>query len=410
VSRLTAFFRSIRFRLALTFSLVVFGMAFLVVAGVNYALGQSLKDVEMAQRLELTTFFDPLGNQIIVAEQIEGRLVTVEQLANERALETLRRYSVIAMVGLFPLSIAAGWVIADRTLRPIGRITAVAKEIQAGDLSERIDLGGPDDELRELADIFDAMLERLEDGAEGQRRFIQDTSHELRNPLAVMATNLDVVLSDPGADVDTFRKTAEVVRRTVDRAAQTVDDLVVFARRDIPASVRTPVSLRTMAAEVVADYMGPMGERRVDIEYVGEDAVVDVDVEGLKRALGNLVNNAVRLTREGSTIEIGTGRRDGFAWVGVADQGPGIDVRDHEAVFQRGWSGDGSSIGTETRNGLGLAIARQIANAHAGELTLRSVRGAGASFVIWLPVAAGADHTAITEDGVHPLHDPFAEG
>ena len=91
---------------------------------------------------------------------------------------------------------------------------------------ERIDLGGPDDELKELADTFDDMLGRLEAGAEAQRRFIQDTSHELRNPLAVMATNLDVVLSEPGADVDTYRKTAEVVRRTVDRAAQTVDDLV----------------------------------------------------------------------------------------------------------------------------------------------------------------------------------------
>lgn len=408
MSRLTSFFRSIRFRLALTFSVVVFGMAFLVIAGVNYALSQSLKDQPMAQRIELNTFFDPLGNRIIVAEQIEGRLVTLEQLTNERALETLRRYSVIALLGLFPMSIAAGWVIADRTLRPIGRISAVAKEIQAGDLSERIELGGPDDELKELADTFDGMLGRLEAGAEAQRRFIQDTSHELRNPLAVMATNLDVVLSDPGADVDTYRKTAEVVRRTVDRAAQTVDDLVVFARRDVPAAVRTTLSLREMAAEVVAEYIGPMEERRVDVEVVGEDVAVRVDPDGLKRAFGNLVNNAVRLSREGSTVQVGTGHHHGFAWVGLADQGPGIDPGDHEAVFSRGWSADPTSLGDETRNGLGLAIARQIAKAHGGELTLRSVRGAGASFVIWLPIAAGADHTAITEDGIHPVYDPFA--
>lgn len=408
MNSLSAFFRSLRFRLALTFSLVVFGMAFLVIAGINYALSRSLEDPSMAQMVELNTFFDPLGNRVIVAEQIEGRLVTLEQLANERALETLRRYSVIAMVGLFPLSIAAGWVIADRALRPIGRITEVAKEIQTGDLSGRIDLAGPDDELKELADTFDEMLGRLEAGEEVQRRFIQDTSHELRNPLAVMATNLDVVLSDPGADVETYRKTAEVVRRTVDRAAQTVDDLVVFARRDVPASVRTPVALRRMAEEVVAEYVGPMEERHVEVAWLGDDVVVKVDAEGLKRAFGNLVNNAVRLTREGSTIEIGTGRHAGFAWVGVADQGPGIDPRDHEAVFQRGWSADGSSLGDETRNGLGLAIARQIAKAHGGELTVRSVRGAGATFVIWLPVAAGADHAAVTDDGIHPVHDPFA--
>ena len=406
--RVPPFARSIRFRLALTYSLVVFGMAFIVIAAVNYALSQSLEDQPVSRQIQFTTFFDALGNRVTIAEEVEGRMVTLEQLANQRALENLRRFSVFALLGLFPASIAAGWVIADRALRPIGRITSVAKEIQARDLSRRIDLAGPEDELKELADTFDAMLDRLEAGIDSQRAFIQDTSHELRNPLAVMATNLDVVLADIDADMATYREMAEVVRRTVDRATQTVEDLVVFARRDIAQSVREPVSLRSVADEVIAEYRGPMGEAALDVEVAGGDATVSAEHGAVKRAFGNLMNNAVRLTRTGSTLRVAAGAYDGFGWLGLEDEGPGIDPRDHEAVFQRYWSGDGSSLRMEQRTGLGLAIARQIAKAHGGELTVRSVRGAGAAFVLWLPIEAGADRSRVTDDGVHALHDPFA--
>jgi hypothetical protein len=106
---------------------------------------------------------------------------------------------------------------------------------------------------------------------------------------------------------------------------------------------------------------------------------------------------------------VGSGRHGDFAWVGVDDPGPGIDPRDHAAVFQRDWSGDRSSLREERRTGLGLAIARQIAQAHGGLLTLRSVRGAGAAFVMWLPLAPGADRDELSDDGVHALHDPFVD-
>lgn len=403
---LPAFFRSIRFRLALTYSLVVFGLGFLVVAGVNYGLTRSLDDQPVSRQIQYRTYVDSFGRTFTIAES--APMVTFEQAVNQRALENLRRFSFWALLGLFPLSIASGWVIADRALRPIGRITGVAKEIQATDLSRRIGLSGPDDELKELADTFDAMLDRVEAGVESQRSFIQDTSHELRNPLAVMAANLDVVLGDPDAGVSELRQTAEVVRRTVDRATRTVDDLVIFARKDVPASVREPVSLREMAEEVVAEFKGPLEEAVLDLDWLGMDVVVGGERTALKRAFGNLVNNAVRLTRRGSTLRIGTGRYGDFAWIGIDDQGPGIDPRHHESAFQRHWSDDDTSLRSERRSGLGLAIARQTAQAHGGELTVRSVRGAGAAFVLWLPMVAGADRGTITDDGLHPVWDPFA--
>lgn len=406
MDRTLAFFRSIKFRLALTYSLVVFGLAFLVIAGVNYGLSRSLDDQPVSRQVLYTTFIRPDADPITFAQQYE--MATFEQAVNERALENLRRFSLWAILGLFPASIAAGWLIADRALAPIGRITGVAKEIQATDLSRRISLGGPDDEFRELADTFDAMLDRVEAGVERQREFIQDTSHELRNPLAVMATNLDVVLADPAAGVGELRETATVVRRSVDRAARTVDDLVLFARTDVPASARQSIALGEVLREVVGEYQGPIDNAGLDVEMMSDEVVVDADRSAVKRVVANLVNNAVRLTREGSALRSGSGTYGDFAWVGIEDEGPGIDPRDHAAVFQRYWSNDTTSIEAEGRSGLGLAIARQIAHAHRGALTVRSVHGAGAAFVLWLPQSPDADVATITDDGIHPLHDPFA--
>ncbi len=405
---MSAFFRSIRFRLALTYSLVVFGLAFLVIAGVNYALFQSLDDEPVSRQIQFTTFIDSSGRTVTIAE--EAPMVDFEQAVNRRAIEDLRRYSLWALVGLFPLSLTAGWVIADRALQPIGSITDVAKEIQATDLSRRIDLEGPEDELKELADTFDAMLDRVESGVESQRSFIQDTSHELRNPLAVMAANLDVVLADPDATVADLRETAQIVRRTVDRATRTVDDLVIFARKDVPTSVREDVSLADISREVVDEYRGPLEESALDVEWLEGEVMVSAERAAVKRAFGNLVNNSVRLARRNSTLRVGVGRHGDFAWLGIEDQGPGIDPRDHEAVFQRHWSADRTSLRSERRSGLGLAIARQIAQAHGGELTVRSVRGAGAAFVLWLPLSVGANRQTVSEDGVHPRFDPFAVG
>ncbi len=401
-----AFVRSIRFRLAVTYSLVVFGLAFLVIAGMNYALSRSLDDQPISQEIQLTTFVDRYGRTFTIAEALP--MIDFERAVNERALENLRRVSMWALLGLFPVSVGAGWLIADRTLRPIGRITGVAKEIQATDLSRRISLEGPDDELKELADTFDAMLDRVEAGVEAQRTFIQDTSHELRNPLAVMAANLDVVLADSSAGAAELRETAEVVRRTVDRTTRTVDDLVIFARKDVPASVREELALRMIAEEVVAEFKGPLEEAAIDLEWIGDEVIVSAERTAVKRAFGNLVNNAVRLTRRGSTLRVGTGRHGGFAWLGIDDAGPGIDPRDHPAVFQRHWSGDDTSLRAEGRSGLGLAIARQIAEAHGGALTVRSVRGAGAAFVLWLPQTSAAVLAEVTDDGIHSVWDPFA--
>jgi signal transduction histidine kinase len=402
-----SFLSSIRFRLAFTYTVVIFALAVAVVGIVNLALSQSLRNPAVTSGTRLTTIIDPAtGRSFTVEREVELQFLTLEELVSSRAIGDLRRISVWVLLGLFPASVLVGWFVANRALRPIGEIAGVAKDIsQTDDLTRRIDLIGPDDELMDLADTFDAMLSRIEEGVKTRRAFVQDMSHELRNPLAVMATNLDVVLGDDDAGVEDFRSTSEIVRRAVDRTARTVDDLVLFARDEVPQTKRSVVDLEQVLDEVLDEHRGAIGERGLTVRRVGAGAEVSAERRGLKRAVGNLVNNAVRLAHPGTTLSCGSGRTGAWAWIGVEDQGPGLDPRDHEQVFRRFWSGDSSSIGGEDRSGLGLAIVRQVAESHGGTATVRSSLGLGAEFVIWLPTTAGAERSEVTRDGVHPAID-----
>jgi signal transduction histidine kinase len=394
------FVRSIRFRLAVTYSVVVFGIAALVIAGVNIALSRSLEDQPVTEQTIRRTIVTNVGT-ITFDQTIRGQMITLEQLVNAKAKEDLRTISMWALIGMFPVSIGAGYVVSGRALRPIGEITEVANEIQSADLSRRIHLVGPDDELTRLADTFDAMLDRLEDGADARRRFIQDMSHELRNPLAVMATNLDLALTDDHADAESLRETAAVVRRTVDRLSRTVDDLLVFAREGVPTRARTPTDLAELAREVLEEYSGPFDEAGVALTQALVPVVLDVDRVAVKRAVGNLVDNALHHA-DGGGVRVGSGVLGEWAWVAVEDRGSGIAPDAHAAVFQRHWS----TVDVDSR-GLGLAIVRQVAETHGGLATVRSDSGDGATFVVWLPAGESAEVADVTDDGVHHRRDPF---
>lgn len=283
---------------------------------------------------------------------------------------------LLSLVALVPGSVAAAWFIVDR-------------------------------ELRRLADDVEAMVGDLGAAHEERWACVQDLSHELRNPLAVMATTLDVAIgSDDGSPVE-LRRAALVARRSVDRVARTVDDLIDFARDETPEAGRARFDLAGLLEEVLAEHRGPLDAHRLVVERYLEPAVVIADREAVKRAIGNVVGNAVRLSRPGSVVRVGTGVHRGFAWVAVDDQGPGLDPAQHELVFRRFWSHDRASLNGEKRTGLGLAITRQIAEQHGGAATLRSELGGGAEFAIWIPQSPEADPTTLTTDGVHPAWSPL---
>jgi signal transduction histidine kinase len=284
----------------------------------------------------------------------------------------------------------------------------VVNRIQATDLSRRIGLEGPNDELKRLADTFDGMLARLDEAFALQRRFIADASHELRNPLATIRTNLDVDLADRNASPERLRHSAMVVRRAVERMSRLVDDLLALARLDAPNALLESVDLSAVADDVADDLTAAAAERDVRlVRSVSGEAPVLGDAQALRRAAANLVENAVAFSPAHGSITIGSGRRDGWAWIAVRDVGPGIPSEHQERVFERFWRADESRSRERGGSGLGLAIVRQIVDTHLGVVRVLSAPGRGSTFVLWLPSAAADDSGAARAEAPRdsPLDD-----
>lgn len=386
--RLPGWMGSIRFRLTVTYSLFLFGLGAFVVAGIYFTVANRLSEQPVTQRLTVPVRVEMPDGSIVPFGEVRGQYTSVERLANERALRLLGSYSLGALGLMFLASLGIGWVVAGRVLSPIGAITEVAQEIQVTDLSRRIGLRGPPDELRKMADTFDAMLERLDQAFEGQSRFIQEASHELRNPLAVIRTNLDVVLTDPDASVEDLRHTGALVNRTAERMSRLVDDLLAYAHRGAPERGQGPVEVAGVVTDAASEFEVLAEARGLRLEASATPGLwVHGDRIALRQAVTNLVANAVRLAPTGTGVRIASGRDGGWVWMAVEDQGPGIPEAEHDLVFQRFWSGDKRRSREEGRSGLGLAIVRQIAETHRGQVRLLASPGGGSTFVIWLPAA-----------------------
>lgn len=395
---------SLRFRITLIYSTVLFGLAALVVAGIYMSVSRSLEGRAITNDFEVVVPGETTG---IFERNNPGEQIAIEmeRQIDRRTLETLREYSFGALGMLFITSLGVGWMVAGRILRPLDRITSVAQEIQATDLSRRISLDGPDDELKELADTFDAMLARLDGAFEDQRTFIHETSHELRNPLAVMRTNLEVALNDPNADASDMRDTAKVVQKSAERMSRLVDDLLLYARRESRHEVAELVDVQALVAGAVDEFRAVAETRGMTLAAAtGQNLWVEGDRVALGRALANLLANAVRLAPENSRIRVTAGEEDHRVWMAVSDEGPGIAPEDHPRVFQRFWKGD--PAGGRARSGLGLAIVRQIAEGHRGEVRLASEVGRGSVFSIWIPALPQERRPQPTHPAMTGAHQP----
>jgi signal transduction histidine kinase len=386
IGRLPDWTRSIRVRYTLLYSAVLFGLAALVVVTLYVILSMTLAG-EPVTSSGRGVFCNPITNACFSFKVVDAQ--QIEKLINAQTLDKLRDFSFKALGVMFVASLGVGWVIAGRVLAPIERITSVARDIQATDLSRRIELGGPEDELRRLADTFDAMLARLDAAFGAQRQFLADASHELRNPLAIIRTNLDVALADPDADPEELRQSLVVIQRASDRMSHLVDDLLALARGQALEVRSETVDLGAAVADASDELFLSAKRRDITLDRtIVPGVVVSGDYDALKRAVSNLLENAVRYAPPGSRVRLAVGSERSRAWVSVSDEGPGLAPEDQRRVFDRFWRTDKGRSRAEGGTGLGLAIVRQIANSHGGEVQLQSRVGVGSTFTIWLPVAA----------------------
>ncbi len=413
-------FRSIRFRLTVLYSTLLFALAGAVLAITYFAVAQTTQPQPITALKAKEIRAGEPNRYLAVAE-----ISDIEAAVNFNTLQNLRNYSLIALAGLFVASLGIGWVLSGRALRPVGAIVRTAKEIQATDLSRRIRLHGPRDELRELADTIDSMLDRLDDAFQAQRQLIDDASHELRSPLAIIRTNLDASLTAPAATESERERAIAVVDRATTRMSHLVEDLLATARRDAQAMADADVEMAGVAREAGEEF----GSERVRFRYDLVDGLHMIgDHDALRRAAGNLLSNAVRLAPAGSTVTIATGRTGSWLWLAVADEGPGIAPADLPRVFDRFWRGAaparpvvpaaaGPAVSEpvvlpaaprrERRTGLGLAIVRQIVESHGGQVAAWSTLGVGSTFVLWLPAADRTDDLPPPAVSPWPRPDPW---
>jgi signal transduction histidine kinase len=294
-------------------------------------------------------------------------------------LTHLLTYSLLTLAGVILLAAAAGWIVAGRILRPVHRLTAAARAASEQDLSQRIALQGPRDELRELADTFDTMLERLDRAFASQRQFIANASHELRTPLTVMRTAMDVVLAKPEPAREELMSMAADVRQAVDHAERLIEALLVLARNDQARALTEPLDL----AAVAEDALEGRTANGITTTATLDEAPVTGDQVLLERLINNLLDNAERYNIAGGTIAISTTAHDATSVLRVANTGTVVPADIVERLFL-----PFTRLDDRTRHdgfGLGLTLVSSIAAVHGGTVHATAVPAGGLDITVRLP-------------------------
>jgi signal transduction histidine kinase len=294
-------------------------------------------------------------------------------------LTHLLAYSLLSLAGVTLLAAVAGWLVAGRILRPVHRLTAAARAASEQNLSQRIALQGPRDELRELADTFDTMLERLDRAFTSQRQFIANASHELRTPLTLMRTAMDVVLAKPRPTRDELVSMAADVCQAVDHSERLIAALLVLARNDEARVFTDPLDLAAVAEDALE------GRTTNDITTTASlgEAPVTGDHVLLERLVNNLLDNAERYNIPGGTVEISTAARGATSVLRVVNTGAVVPADMVERLFL-----PFTRLHDRTGHdgfGLGLTLVSSIAAVHDGTVNATAMPAGGLDITVRLP-------------------------
>ena len=333
----------------------------------------------------------------------EGRIAGVLQVGVSLAdIEETLHILLIVLLVMAPITVliasGGGLFLAHRALSPIDAITRMAQRISAEDLSGRIGLTGPDDEVGRLARTFDIMLSRLEEAFTQQRQFAADASHELRTPLTAIIGQIDVALGWPES-ADYYRATLAGIREQAQRLTRLATDLLFLARADAQPlpSAAEPIDLASLIPAVVTQ-LEPLAADRQHTLLVAPapTGVVYGNEDQLIRMLLNVLDNAIRYTPSGGRVTLGCHRTNAMIEISIGDTGPGIAPEHLPRLFDRFFRVDRGRSRAQGGSGLGLAIAQSIAQLHGGQITVESIVGQGTTFTVQLPIVDAASRYAPT--------------
>jgi signal transduction histidine kinase len=355
----------------------VFGLLFFVAA--TAVLAGSLILVRNSMRYSLDLAFDPavfpISNEMtktVIMDSMEKNLLTKGGIT-------------VLVVGV--LATTAGWLAAGRLLRPLNRITSTAERIAGRTLHRRIALEMPPGEVKRLADSFDRMLDRLDGAFAGQERFIANAAHELKTPLVINRTLVEVAMNRPGAPSELLRLGENLLAVNA-RHERLIDALLTLARAEDALTDRVPLDLADVCDAVVTA-AGPEAERQqVRLEAELDPATTVGDPILLEQLVRNLVDNAVRYNESGGLVRVTTVHDRRGPRVVVANTGAVISAHEIPVLFEP-FRRLTDRVGSARGSGLGLSIVRAVAQAHGGDVTAEPRPGGGLTVTVALPAQHG---------------------
>ncbi|MCB0009208.1 MAG: HAMP domain-containing protein [Anaerolineales bacterium] len=351
-------------------------------------LTEQTLDMFSANELALRLYAMPLSE----GAQTLGTIIVAISLAESQAfLRQIALGLVITIPVVLLLSVAGGFILAGRALSPITAITETARQVSAADMTQRLDLALPDDEVGQLAATFNDMLERLERSFRRERQLTADVSHELRTPLGLLKTQLSLARARP-RDAATLLGMMADMEGDVDRMTHLVEQLLTLTRLEQrEARSAAPVGLDDMLGELVRQ-LKPLAEgANVVLSLVIPEKLnltIPGDAASLRRLFSNLIENGLKYTPAGGHVTVTVNRLWQEVTVTIADTGPGI-AREHlPHLFERFYRPDEARSRDRGGFGLGLAIARAIVEAHNGRIEVESELGQGTRLIVYLPAGA----------------------
>ncbi len=370
--KIVAFTKNIRFRLTMWYTslLVVLVLSLVlltdaVMINTRPSLDDEHPDLDSA----------PSWQQLVVEDR--------EDIIHDFLVFALIGTGVVVLIGAF-----GGYIIAEKMLRPIDHVSTLASRISQTNLSERIGYQGSNDELKRLADTFDEMLERLEKAFISKQQFIQDASHELRTPISIMQTNLEVLEMDPKATQADYRKLTQVIKLSLDRLSDVGDNLLLLSEADSSQAYLEPVNINQIIEEISAEFQNRANASRIKLRIAIESSspIVEGNPFRLKQAITNVVDNAIKYNKPGGEVIVSAYSLNKTAIIEVKDTGIGIDPGDVKRIFERFFRVDKSRSRDRGGSGLGLSIVQKIIGDHKGLITVESHLGEGTTFRISIPM------------------------
>lgn len=364
--KIPGFLRTIRFRLTLWY------VSFLMIVVIALLVGLNLRVENISS--------------VPISSGSPSQVQTVPQDNNFK--NDVRKYSIMGAVIALVVGSVGIYFLSGTILKPIDRVTALAKRSSYSNLKERLNYTGPNDEVKRLADTFDEMLGRLKNAADFQNQFIQDASHELRTPIATALTNIEVLEMKSEASIEDYQELTRVLKLSLDRMNNISNSLQLISEDSDSMARLEKLSISEVITNVVNEVEMEARRQGMVIHWKPPAAEAFVLGDGfrLRQVVFNLVDNALKYNNPEGLVTITVQIENRSVIIQVADTGIGIAAADLPKVFDRFFRVDKSRSRQQGGSGLGLAIVKKVVEDLRGTVTVESIPGQGSTFCIQLPL------------------------